>query len=82
MDIVFNDKWEFDKSLEYHNKFLTIKLKSLGENHPDVASSYNNIANVYSDQGELDKALEYHNKSLTIKLNILILMLLLLKTTW
>ena len=48
---------------------LSIRLNTLGENHPDVASSYNNIGEVYTNKHELDKALEYYNKSLSIKIN-------------
>ena len=71
MAIVYRDKCELDKALEYYNKSLSIRLNILGEKHPDVASSYNNMANVYSDKGDDDKALEYHNKSLYIRLNTL-----------
>ena len=63
--------YELDEALRYYKKSVTIKLNTLGENHPDVADSYNNIGNVYRGKGELDKALEYYNKSLTIKLNTL-----------
>ena len=63
--------YELDEALRYYKKSVTIKLNTLGENHPDVAASYNNIGIVYRDKGELDKALEYYNKSLTIRLNTL-----------
>ncbi len=37
-----------------------------GENHPDVATSYNNLGLVYYSQGNYPQALEYHQKSLEI----------------
>ena len=43
----------------------------LGETHPDVAASYNNIGLAYYSLGDYDKALEYYNKALGIQLNVL-----------
>ncbi len=37
---------DFQKALEYHEKSLQIKIKSLGPHHVEVASTYNNIGNV------------------------------------
>jgi tetratricopeptide (TPR) repeat protein len=45
---------------------LKIRLDTLGENHPDVATSYYNIAIVYNSKGDYDNALDYFNKALTI----------------
>ncbi|CAF1692108.1 unnamed protein product, partial [Adineta ricciae] len=36
-------------------------------NHPDLASSYNNIGMVYSDMGDYSKALEYYERASTIQ---------------
>ena len=66
---VYSDKEDLYSALEYYRKSLTIQLHNMGENHPELATSYDNIANVYNEKGELDHALEYHHKSLTIKLN-------------
>ena len=68
---VYGEKCDLDKALRYYNKSFSIRLNTLGENHPDVASSYTNMAIVYKEKGELDKALEYYNKSLSIRLNTL-----------
>jgi tetratricopeptide (TPR) repeat protein len=38
-----------------------------GDNNFNLASTYNNIGNVYSDQGNLELALEMYMKSLNIK---------------
>jgi len=61
----------FDKALEYYQKCLAIRLKTLGEEHPHVATAYNNIGNTWYSKGEYDKALEYYTKSLAIKLKTL-----------
>ena len=45
---------------------LTIKKAKHGDNHPDVANTLNNMANVYYNQGDYDKALEYFTSTLTI----------------
>ena len=47
----------------YHFKALTIREKVLGTEHPDTATSYNNIGSVYYAQSDYDKALEYFNKA-------------------
>ena len=36
-------RYELAEALKYYNKSLTIRLNTLGENHPDVAASYNNL---------------------------------------
>ena len=38
----------------------------MGPQHPHVASSYNNLANVLGDQGDLKQAKEYHERALAI----------------
>ncbi|KAJ1463766.1 expressed protein, partial [Baffinella frigidus] len=52
-------------------KGLAIKIKALGEDHPDVAATYNNIASVYDKQGKHEMALELYEKGLAIKIKAL-----------
>ena len=55
-----------------YDRALTVELKTCGENHPDVGSSYNNnIGSVYKEKSEYDNALEYYTKSLSILINVL-----------
>jgi tetratricopeptide (TPR) repeat protein len=61
----------YEKALEYFEKSLDINLKTLGEGHPDVANSYNNIGHILKDKCEYDKSLNYYEKSLVIRLRIL-----------
>ena len=50
----------------FHKKALMIRKKIFGEDHTDVASSYNNLASVYSSLGEYNQAKELHEKALVI----------------
>lgn len=42
-----------------------------GEDHPDVAITYNNLGNVHESQGDYPKALEYYGDALGIWLKAL-----------
>lgn len=52
-------------------KALDIAKTKHGENHPDVAASYNNIGSIYLRLGDNEKALEFHEKALNIQLQVL-----------
>ena len=43
----------------------------LGNEHPDIATSFNNIGEVYMEQGDSNKALVYYFKALSIKKKVL-----------
>ncbi|CAF3819552.1 unnamed protein product [Rotaria magnacalcarata] len=58
---------EYSKALSSHERSLDILKIALPPNHPNLASSYNNIGNVYSDMGEYSKALLSHERSLEIR---------------
>ncbi len=62
--IVLEGRAAFARALEAFLKALEIRRAALGERHPQVAASYNNIAEVYSDQGEHAKALEAYNHAI------------------
>ena len=59
---------EFQESKEYHERAVTIRIKKLGSQHIDVASSYNNMANVLRAQGDLEQAKEYNDLALAIQI--------------
>ena len=46
-------------------------MKGLGEDHPLVATSYNNLAAVYDAQGGFDEAIASYQKSLSIAIKCL-----------
>ena len=55
------------ENLGESEKALGIQQQSLPSNHPDLASTYNNIGNVYYSMGEYVKALSSHEQALAIK---------------
>ena len=59
---------KYEEALAMYEKALSIKLKKLGDDHPDVATTYNNMANVYNKQGKNDEALAMYEKALSIRL--------------
>jgi len=63
---VADDLGFYDKAIDYYEKSLVIYKNKDGEEHPNVATCYNNLGSVYIKTGEYDKAIEYYNKSLVI----------------
>jgi tetratricopeptide (TPR) repeat protein len=68
LGFALNNAAQYDKALENFQKALAIYLKQLGPGHPDVATSYNNMALVYYAKKDLAKAKEYMGKAHTILL--------------
>ncbi|MEY4142467.1 MAG: hypothetical protein RL110_1839 [Bacteroidota bacterium] len=62
---------QYDKALDFYQKCLNIRLKTLGAEHPLVATSYNNIGLSLNRKGEYDKALYFYQKCLEILLRTL-----------
>ena len=58
------------KAEEFYLKALKIRLNLFGENHSDVAASFNNLAILYNNMGNLPNAEEFYLKSLKIKQNL------------
>ncbi len=54
-----------------HRRALAIRLKALGEDHPDTATSYNNLAATLGDQGKYAEAEAMHRRALAIRLKAL-----------
>ena len=50
---------------------LAIRKKMLGEEHPDVADSLNNLASLYKNQGKYDEAEKMYNEALAIRKKML-----------
>ena len=63
---VYNHLGEYTQAKELHEKALTIRKKIFGEDHANVATSYNNLASVYNRLGKYNQAKELHEKALTI----------------
>lgn len=65
--IEYYENNDYENALLYFEKALNIYRNENGENHPTVASSYNNIGVVYEALTEYEKALFYYQKALLIK---------------
>ena len=43
---------EYDRAIEYYERSLAIKLKTVGENHPGTAATYTSLGQAYKAKGE------------------------------
>ena len=57
---------KYSQAEGFHKKALMIRKNIFGEDHTDVASSYNNLASVYCTLGKYNQAKELHEKALVI----------------
>lgn len=62
---------KYKKAEGLYRKMLHISERVLGEEHPDTATSYSNLAGVYGYQGKYRKAEELYQKSLRISKRVL-----------
>ena len=61
---------EYEEALEYYQKSLEIQTRVSGQDHPDVADSFNNIGAVYAGKGDLENALLHMRKALEIQTRV------------
>ncbi|MGB8856872.1 MAG: tetratricopeptide repeat protein [Burkholderiales bacterium] len=61
------DMGHYQEALPFFVKGLDIREKSLGPEHPNVATSINNLAALYDAQGDYAKAEPLHQRALTIR---------------
>ena len=47
----YDSQGQYDKALEFYGKALTIKLATLGDNHPDTAACLANIGDTLITMG-------------------------------
>ena len=57
----------YSEAIPLAQRTLTIREKSLGPDHPDVAVSLNNLAELYRAQGRYADAEPLHKRALTIR---------------
>ena len=69
--VYYNSMGDYDKALEYYQNALKIREEKLGLEHPDTATSYNNIGLIYKKKGENNKALKYYELSLEVRKKVL-----------
>ena len=67
LGVLYYKMGEHSKALSYYERSLEIYKVALPSNHPNLATSYNNIGLVYRNMGEYSKALSSHERSLEIR---------------
>jgi len=66
--IALCDEGKYAEALDLFQEALGIQLKVLGDGHPDVAWSYNNIGIALNGQGQYEEAIKMHEKALEIRM--------------
>ena len=64
--IYLKSRVAYGEALPLHERALAIKEKALGPDHPNVAITLNNMANLHYAQGRYDEALPLYERDLTI----------------
>ena len=64
--IVYKNRNELSRAMEYYQKALSIRQHILPADHPDIANSYNNIGDIFHFQNKCEQALDYFLKALKI----------------
>ena len=67
---VYNRLGEYTQAKELHEKALTIGKKVFGEDHANVATSYDYLSLVYNSLGKYNQAKQLQEKALTIRKKI------------
>jgi tetratricopeptide (TPR) repeat protein len=57
---------QFERVEPLYQKSLAIKEKLLGEEHPDTATSYNNLSIFYYNTEDIERAYKYMKKAIEI----------------
>ncbi|MEZ4955459.1 MAG: CHAT domain-containing tetratricopeptide repeat protein [Saprospiraceae bacterium] len=52
---------DFETALYYHQNSMEILLENLGDSHPELAASYNNMATIFSLLHDHDNSLHYND---------------------
>jgi len=61
---VFKDEGQYEKTLEWYQRALESKEKTLGKDHLSTLRIVNNIAGVFKEQGQYEKALGWYRRAL------------------
>ena len=68
---VYQSQGDYDKAEVFYRRALAIHERSLGPNHPNIASSINNLASLFFDQKNYQKALPLYQRVLDIRVKTL-----------
>lgn len=67
LGLIYSIKEEFNESLEYYNKALSVSIKNYGmDNHDEQVRIHFNIGTVYNKKGNKEKALFHTHKTLEL----------------
>ena len=69
--VLYTVRWEtlsLKQAKDYHDRALTIMLKTFGPDHVNVAACYNRLGLVHRELGDLKQAKDYHDRALAIML--------------
>lgn len=61
---------DYEKAETHYHEALEIKLKALGENHPEIAQILNNLAFLYKVTGNYTQAENFFQQALTVRRTI------------
>ena len=64
LGLLYHDKGEWDRAIEYYERSLAIKDEMGAER--GMAATFSNLGNVYQDKREWDRAIEHYERSLEI----------------
>ena len=62
---------KYEKAITLNRTLLDLREKVLGEEHPDMATSFNNMGTIHHIQGNFERALEYYLKALAMREKVL-----------
>ncbi|MHC5823073.1 MAG: tetratricopeptide repeat protein, partial [Nostoc sp.] len=67
----YNGQGLYNQALPWYEQCLEVIKKRLGDEHPDVASSLNNLASLYRSQGRYSDAEPLHIQALALRRKLL-----------
>jgi tetratricopeptide (TPR) repeat protein len=68
LGIIYEGQSQFTEAEKWYKKSVKVTRHRLGERHPHVAASYNNLANLYREMGRYEEALPLSQNALEIRL--------------
>ncbi len=66
LGFVYELEKDYDKALGFHEQALSIHLKILNQDHPEIALDYHNLGYIYYDKGDYANAREAYERAISI----------------
>ena len=66
---MYESQGKYEEAEPLYQRSLGIRETKLGKDHPNVASSLNNLAGLYESQGKYEEAESLYKRSLGIRKN-------------